>query len=136
MKSLTLYEGSYTFSADEFDLRKFQSSLNYPALSRLPEAVKDFLEDKLLPSLSDSPVLYQYCLSPIIDRDPDSRSVRIASVTSLSGPIIYRFLRNSDQIIILMATIRRKQYYEDWEDYIAYSFYNTLLHQASIPFSG
>jgi len=88
------------------------------------------LKHKLLSSLGDYPVCFQYCLSPIYERNPGNRSVRIASDTSITGPIIYRFLRNSNQIIILLATIRREQFYEDWEDYIAYSFYNALLHQA------
>jgi hypothetical protein len=129
MKPLTVYEGSYTFSDNDFNFGIFQSTLNYPKSSFLPEPIRDFLTETLLPSVSDYPAVYQYCLSPINERIAEKRSLKIASDTFLSGPIIYRLLRNSDRIILLLATIRRKQHYEDWEDYIAYSFYNTLLHQ-------
>jgi hypothetical protein len=126
----TLQQGSVTLSAEQFDFDKFQSALNYPISSALPAPISGFLEQELFPSLSDVVVQYQYRLSSVESKDINDHRIYLLPEAELSGPILYRFLRFSDQIITVLVSIQHEQDYDVWEDYIAYSFYNTILHQA------
>ena len=126
----TLQQGSVTFSEDQFDFRKFQTTLNYPLSAALPAPVTGFMEHELFPALADLSIQYQYRLSSVELKDVNGHRIYLLPEAELSGPILYRFLRFSDQLIAVLVSIQREQDYNVWEDYIAYSFYNTILHQA------
>ena len=126
-----LYQEDTTLRGEEFDFLNFRRFLHYPAERELPQNISGFLDAELLPDITHHPVARQYRLVPITGREVKQKKVYLGDNIHFTGPLIYNLLLYCDYIVAHVLTIQSEQRHEDWQSFVSYCFYNTLIQSSS-----
>jgi hypothetical protein len=126
-----LYQGDTIFRGEDFDLGNFRRFLHYPADRSLPDNISGFLNQSLIPELKQHPVNEQYRIVPISLRDARLKQVELIEEVQFSGPVIYNLLAHCDHVVVHILSTQSDVHTDDWESFISYCFYNTLIQSSS-----
>ncbi len=126
-----LYQGDTTLRGEEFDLDNFRRFLHYPEERALPQNISGFLDSDLIPQLSHHPVAKQFRTVPIMECDAKLKKVKLSDSLEFSGPLIYNLLKYCDLVVVHALTTKPHEFTDDWQSFISYCFYNTLIQTSS-----
>ena len=126
-----LYQGDTTLRGEEFDIDKFRQFIHYPAERILPGNISGFLDSTLLPEITRHPVAKQYRIVRITGRNARQKKIDLVDDINFSGPLIYNLLQYCDLAVVHVLTIETDEFPDDWQSFISYCFYNTLIQTSS-----
>jgi hypothetical protein len=126
-----LYQGDTIFRGQDFDLASFRRFMHYPADRSLPDNISDFLDQSLLPELEQHPVSEQYRIVPISLRNNRLKQIELVDQTKFTGPVIFNLLAHCDHVVAHILSTQSDAYDDDWESFVSYCFYNTLIQTSS-----
>jgi hypothetical protein len=126
-----LYQQDTIFRGEDFDLGNFRRFLHYPAERTLPDNISGFLDRSLLPDLTKHPVIEQYRIVPISLRSAKLKQVDLIENIQFTGPVIYNLLAHCDSVVVHILSTQSDVYTDDWESFVSYCFYNTLIQSSS-----
>jgi len=116
---------------DDFDFFKFRLFMHYPQDFDIPENIMRLIKDTLLPNLFETPALFQYKTIPISGTNARSEQIDLKMANGFKGPIIYQLLKNCNYAVVHLISINTKSISDEWESFVSYCFYNTVLQMSS-----